>query len=260
MSIDEIAKIGHTITVMFGFFLYKKPKKFALTLTVGPWSPDQVVAIPYPIQHQQQTVHNLSWTSDGIVTDHGGYLIVTNGTQATVTAKVRTEPFVSSSDQPVIRQCYDETIATLHYGAPIPGLYTLADVRRLPEVDCGGFSVYLLSLLAIAHVEARLVAGFWAGYSNNTMHAWVEALLPNGTWFPLDTSTDWLRQRRRTKKMGGYGELGSDRIVISVGSDHVIQHQQQTYTVGMLQLPMILAPDKTFSYLPYDHYRLITQH
>ncbi len=244
---------------MFGFWRYKKPQTFALTLTVGPWTADQVVAIPYPIKHQQQAVRNLIWTSDGTVTDHDSCIVVTNGTQATVTATVETKPFASSSDQPIIQECYNQTIARLRYGSPIPGLYSLKDVLRLPEVDCGGFSVYLISLLTAAKVEARLVAGFWAGYPQNSMHAWVEAHLPDGSWLPLDPSTDWLRQRRRTKKMGGYGELGSDRIVISVGSDHVIQHQQQTYTVGMLQLPMILAPDETFSYLPYDHYRLITQ-
>lgn len=234
---------------MFGFWRYKKPQTFALTLTVGLWSTDQVVAIPYPIQHQQQTVHNLSWTSDGLVTDHGGYLVVANGTQATVTATVKTEPFVSSSDQPMIRKCYDETIATLHYGAPIPGLYTLADAQRLPEVDCGGFSVYLLALLAAANVKARLVAGFWAGYTNNTMHAWAEANLPDGTWLPLDASTDWLRQHHRTKKIGGYGEIGSDRIVMSVGSNHVIHDHHRDYRVGMLQWPMLLLANGQFKYL-----------
>lgn len=244
---------------MFGLSRYKKPQTFALTLSVGPWLTDQIIAIPYPIPHQQQRVKQLTWTSDGTAVDHGGCIVVTHGTRATVSATIDTQPFQHNVDQSIIRACYDQTITKLRYGAPIPGLYTLADVLRLPEVDCGGFSVYLLSLLAAAGVQGRLVAGFWAGYATNSMHAWVEALLPDGIWLPLDPSTDWLRQHHRTKKFGGCGQIGSDRIVISVGSNHVIQHHQQAYAVGMLQVPMILLPDGNFKYLPYDHYRIITK-
>ncbi len=243
---------------MFGLFRYKRPQTLHLTLSVGPWSAGQVVAIPYPIERPQQYVTNLHWTSDGTVIDQGGCLVVTAGTQVTITATLHTQP-VHCAGPAVIRQCYDQTVAKLHYGAPIPGLYTLADVLTLPEVDCGGFSVYLISLLEAAHIPARLVAGFWAGYRQNDMHAWVEAKLPDGTWLPLDPSTDWLRQRRRTKKTGGFGQIGSDRIVTSVGSDHVIRYQDKNYPIGLLQVPMVLAADGTFSYLPYDHYRLITQ-
>lgn len=243
---------------MFSLSRHTRPQTFRVTLSVGPLSPNQVVAIPYPMAYSYQPVADLRWTSDGNAADHGGYLMVTAATQATITATVRTQP-IQLDGPATIRQCYDQTITNLQYGAPIPGLYTLEDVTRLPAVDCGGFSVYLISLLAAAKIPARLVAGFWAGYTHNTMHAWVEAQLPDGRWLPLDPSTDWLRQRRRTKKLGGFGQVGSDRIVISLGSDHVIHYQQQTYAVGMLQLPMLLAADGTFSYLPYDHYRLITQ-
>ena len=243
---------------MFGLFRYKRPQTFHLTLSVGPWSADQVSAIPYPIAHPYQRVEDLHWTSDGTVVDQGGCLLVTNGTQATITATVHTQP-VQLGGSPELRQCYDQTMAKLHYGAPIPGLYTLEDVQTLPAVDCGGFSVYLISLLEAAHIPARLVAGFWAGYAQNDMHAWVEGKLPDGTWLPLDPSTEWLRKRRRTKKYGGFGQIGSYRIVMSVGSDHVIHYHQTDYPVRMLQVPMILATDGTFSYLPNDHYRLITE-
>lgn len=243
---------------MFGLSRFKKPQTFKLTLSVGSWLTDQTIAIPYPVQHQQQRVTQLTWTSDGMVIDHGGCIVVTHGTQATVTATIHTQPFQQTAPV-VIQQCYDQTIAKLRYGAPIPGLYTLADVLRLPEVDCGGFSVYLLSLLAAAGVQARLVAGFWAGYVNNGMHAWVEAVLPDGVWLPLDPSTDWLRQHHRTKKFGGCGQIGSDRIVCSIGTEHELVVNQHMYQVGMLQLPMVLLPDGKFSYLADDHYRLITQ-
>ena len=80
------------------------------------------------------------------------------------------------------------------------------------------------------------------------MHAWVEALLPDGTWWPMDASVEWMRLRRRSYKHGAFGHIGSDRIVISVGTNHLIRHQNQEYPVGMLQLPMLLNADGTVTH------------
>lgn len=244
---------------MFGLSRQKRAQNFAVTISISSLQADQVIAVPYPILHQQQQVSDLSWDSDGHIVDQGGYTIVTQATWVKLTANIHTEPFCLKSFSQLdtanarilqtMQTCYDQTLQRLTYGNPIPGLYTAKQAMELVAVDCGGFSSYLITLLQDAKITARLVAGFWAGYHDNGMHAWAEAALPDDTWLPLDASTDWLHQRGRTKKIGGFGVLGSDRVVISVDDDHVIQLDDQSYNVGMLQWPMLLLPNGKFSYL-----------
>lgn len=273
----------------------KHPQHFHLRYSIALPAPAAVLAIPYPIAHAQQRVTDLSWDSDGDIVDHGGCLIARAVTTVLIEAEVDTRPFQASqplplsTDQPPamvdhlylepdqfiqpnlpeivelakryrsLPNIYAQALRALRYGGVNPGLYTTTEAIQRAEVDCGGFSTYLAALARAAGIPARLVAGFWAGYEHNDMHAWVECALPDGSWLPIDTSTAWLRQQGRTGKLGGLGELGSDRIVFSVGSHHELQISHTTYRVGMLQLPMQLRPDGTFSYLSYDHYRIITE-
>ena len=146
-------------------------------------------------------------------------------------------------EQPTLRTLevlYNQTLDYLTYGNPIPGLYSTIDALRLGCVDCGGFSTYLGALAQACGIPSRLVSGFWVGYHHNEMHAWVESLLPDGTWWPMDASVDWMRRRGRSRKHGGFGHIGSDRVVISVGTNHQLRYQGREYNVGMLQLPMLL--------------------
>lgn len=277
---------------MFEGIRARYAQHFQVQFKVGPWPTNAVVAIPYPITHQQQQVREVHIQTNGQYEDHGGCFIVRNATQAVVTAELTTQPFRPTAqlpdsivwpaiesdyyylqpdhyiqseletirtkaqrlvmpNQPIktLHALYDHCLETLHYGQPIPGLYTTQQALTLDYVDCGGFSTYLGALCQAASIPSRIVAGFWAGYRQNGMHAWVEALLADGTWWPMDASIDWLHRKHRTRKLGGFGELGSDRIVINVGSNHELIVRGQHYSVGMFQWPMQLNLDGSISYL-----------
>lgn len=130
-------------------------------------------------------------------------------------------------------------IKNLRYGSPIEGLYNLDQVLTRKEVDCGGFSVLFIALARALGIPARLVSGFWIGHQKNTMHAWTEVLLPDGQWLPVDTSVEYLRNHYRTIKMGKVGCVGSDRLVISYGSDIPVQVGNKKTVVGLFQHPFI---------------------
>lgn len=151
---------------------------------------------------------------------------------------------------------YQHTLATLRYGNAIPGLYTTSQALTLPAVDCGGFATYLGALLRSAGIPCRIIAGFWAGHTTNTMHAWLEFMLPSGEWIPLDPSVEQLRKAQRSKKFGGFGEIGSDRIVTSIGSNHTIQHNHHLYSLGILQTPAYLLDNGEIEYI--ETYQVMT--
>ncbi|MFA6393778.1 MAG: transglutaminase domain-containing protein [Patescibacteria group bacterium] len=110
-------------------------------------------------------------------------------------------------------------VSNLKYGAAIDGLYSDLDALKKPEVDCGGFSALYASLAMASGIPSRVVSGFWVGYKDNTMHAWAESLLPDGTFIPADPATEQLRKMGRTKKFGRFAKIGSDRIILSKGCD-----------------------------------------
>ncbi|MBI2056125.1 MAG: transglutaminase family protein [Candidatus Sungbacteria bacterium] len=141
------------------------------------------------------------------------------------------------------------TISRLFYGNPIKGLYSFSDALEKEKVDCGGFDTLLVSLLIAAGVPARVVSGFFAGYPGNSMHAWAEALLPDGRWFPLDPSIEKLSGEKKTKKSGRAGFTGSDRIALSVGCDIRIIVDGVEHQIDILQNPVIFADgrEKDFS-------------
>lgn len=145
----------------------------------------------------------------------------------------------------VVRKCNDYVLGFLEYGNPISGLYSADEAFEKKKVDCGGFDTFLATLCMSVGIPARIVSGFWAGYTKNEMHAWVEFLLPDGKWLPADPSVEYLRTRRRTKKIGGVGFLGSDRIALSYGCDFSIEVDRQTKQISILQNPIVIsqAPD-----------------
>lgn len=141
----------------------------------------------------------------------------------------------------ILRAINEYVIAYLVYGNPIEGLYSSGEALEKKEVDCGGFAT-LSSALAIARgIPCRVVSGFFAGYPENTMHAWVEALLPDGTWFPFDPSLEHLRAQKKTEKPGEFGVLGSDRIVFSVGSGIQINIADKEFVLDILQNPIAIS-------------------
>jgi transglutaminase-like putative cysteine protease len=158
---------------------------------------------------------------------------------------------------PLLKALYEHTLTTLTYGDPIPGLYSTQDALERSGVDCGGFVTYLAALCRSCRIPTRLVSGFWAGHTPNAMHAWLECLLPNGIWLAMDPSVDWLRQRGRSKSLGGFNLIGSDRIVMNTGSDHRIQVQGQELTLGIVQTPLLIGPTGGIEYV--RDYHLETQ-
>jgi transglutaminase-like putative cysteine protease len=71
------------------------------------------------------------------------------------------------------------------------------------------------------------------------MHAWAEALLPNGAWISADPSVEQLRKLGRTSKRGGFGFVGSDRIALSRGCDFDLEMGGKTLRVDILQNPIV---------------------
>ncbi|MFA6474605.1 MAG: transglutaminase-like domain-containing protein [Patescibacteria group bacterium] len=280
---------------MFERYRSHYPQSFHVNITVALFPNDKVIAIPYPINHPQQTVMDVNFSSDGNITDHGAVIIIEHGKTARIEATISVKPFkpifpqadlafqsaggadhmylepdqfihskhpailaevkkINLKQRPlqILEHIYNHCLDQLQYGNPVPGLYTTTEALALDSVDCGGFSTYLAAMVQACGIPVRLVSGFWAGYKHNDMHAWIEALLPDGTWWPMDPSVEWLRLRRRSAKHGGFGQLGSDRIVINIGTNHVIKYQSKDYPVGMLQLPMILTTTGDTQYLQVE--------
>ncbi len=158
-----------------------------------------------------------------------------------------------------LKTLYNHVVSKLAYANPIRGLYAFHDALTLESVDCGGFSTLLISLLHARKIPARLVVGFFASKkSYDSMHAWLEALLPNGTWMPLDPSQDHLFRRGRDRtKSGRFGAIGSDHIVTSVGCDIPIPIRGVVHRIDLLQYP-VLVEEKEQS-LKFDTHVSITQ-
>ena len=133
----------------------------------------------------------------------------------------------------------DYILKNLRYGDPIEGLYSSKEALDRECVDCGGFSNLFISMCQAAGIPARLVSGFWAGYRKNIMHAWPEFALPDGTWIPVDTANEQLRAQRRSRKLGEVGQIGSDRIVLSYGSDHTLKTGKVQLKTDILQTPIV---------------------
>lgn len=144
-----------------------------------------------------------------------------------------------------VQKLYEYVIGNLDYGNPIRGLYSYGDALGRKTVDCGGFSSLLGSLCRAISIPAKIISGFWAesdiAEASKKMHAWLEILLPNGEWLPLDPSIDYLRRHGRSSKEGGFGVTGSDRIAFSSGSDIPLQIGEHSMSLDILQNPVVFA-------------------
>ena len=167
-------------------------------------------------------------------------------------------PIKDTSLLMMIKSLYIYTLDNLIYGKPIDNLYSYDQALTEKITDCGGFSTLLLSLLQSVNIPARLVVGFLIKEENTfqkvfrtfnfalltfnflSMHVWVEVLLPDSTWFPLDPAVEWRRNRGLTKRQGGFGIIPADRLVVSHGQDFIIPHSNNIYKVDLLQNPLIV--------------------
>ena len=150
----------------------------------------------------------------------------------------------------IINRFYRFTLDYLNYGKPIEGLYTYKQAMEERITDCGGFSTFLASLLQAVNIPSRLVVGYLIKKNFITkissiskflsMHAWLEALLPNRSWFPLDPSIEWRRRRGLTERKGGFGYTPADRLVTSFGCDFKININNKNYQIDLLQNPVYL--------------------
>jgi len=167
-------------------------------------------------------------------------------------------PIKDTSLLMMIKSLYIYTLDNLIYGKPIDNLYSYDQALTEKITDCGGFSTLLLSLLQSVNIPARLVVGFLIKEENTfqkvfrtfnfalltfdflSMHVWVEVLLPDSTWFPLDPAVEWRKNRGLTKRQGGFGIIPADRLVVSHGQDFIIPHSNNIYKVDLLQNPLIV--------------------
>ena len=155
----------------------------------------------------------------------------------------------------IINRFYRFTLDYLNYGKPIEGLYTYKQAMEERITDCGGFSTFLISFLNSINIPARLVVGYiikinrWQNLipsnyqltiNNLLIHSWLEVLLPDDTWFPLDPSIDWRRRRGLTERKGGFGYTPADRLVTSFGCDFKININNKNYQIDLLQNPVYL--------------------
>jgi len=157
----------------------------------------------------------------------------------------------------IIKKLYDFSLDYLTYGKPIKGLYSYKQAMKERTTDCGGFSTFLASLLQSVNVPSRLVIGYLIKkniikklnsmfhvpcYMLNDliMHAWLEVLLPNQSWFPLDPAIEWRRINNQTKRQGGFGLIPADRLVTSFGCDFKIIIEENDFQIDLLQQPIYL--------------------
>jgi transglutaminase-like putative cysteine protease len=151
----------------------------------------------------------------------------------------------------IIGACNDYVITHLTYGNPIPGLYPVTAVlssihpestnqpnNQITKFDCGGYDTLLVSLLNACGIPARVVSGFWLDGNKNDMHAWVEIMLPDGSWLPADPSVEQLRSLGRSHKAGSLGQIGSDRLITSYGCDLTLEVGETKIQADILQNPI----------------------
>lgn len=157
----------------------------------------------------------------------------------------------------ITQRLYQHTLEYLTYGRPILGLYSYSQVLQNQTTDCGGFSTYLLSLFQSIGIPGRLVVGFVIkksvrskllsfmnlrslNFNSLLMHAWAEIQLPDTTWFPIDPAMEWRRTNGLTKRLGGFGVIPDDRLVISYGEDFKVNIDEKEFVIDIIQHPIYL--------------------
>lgn len=170
----------------------------------------------------------------------------------------------------IIEKIYSYTLNHLVYANPIEGLYSYHQVLKEKKTDCGGFSTFFISLCHSINIPSRLVVGFLvkenllkkffnmfyvprgplcgSTFQALTIHAWPEILLPDDSWFPLDPSIEWRRQKGLTKREGGMGYIPADRLVVSYGCDFKIKMGKINYQLDILQKPISVESMKSLTF------------
>lgn len=141
----------------------------------------------------------------------------------------------------IVEALNEYLINTLKYGEPIEGLYPSTAALKNEYVDCGGYNTFLIAMCRSLGIPSRNVSGFWLGYKKmkHKMHAWMEILLPNGDWMPLDPSSEQLYRQGRMWASGRMGFTGSDRVAMSFGEDILITAAGKKINVEILQNPIL---------------------
>ncbi len=155
----------------------------------------------------------------------------------------------------VVKNLYQFTLNYLTYGKPIDGLYPYSQALNKKTTDCGGFSTFLTSLLQSKNIPSRLIVGFIIKkniikdllntfhvscytFHHLFIHTWLEILLPDGSFFPLDPSIEWRRKKGQTQRKGGFGFIPADRLVTSYGCDFELNINGKNYKIDLLQKPI----------------------
>jgi len=143
----------------------------------------------------------------------------------------------------VINELFIFTRKYLKYGKPIEGLYPYKQAMEERITDCGGYSTFLASLLAAVKIPSRLVVGYIVKPNLfqkifpkylilNTkylhIHAWLEVMLPNDEWFPVDAQT------------AKFGALPANRLATSFGCDFEINIDNKKHVIDLLQNPIYI--------------------
>ena len=152
----------------------------------------------------------------------------------------------------IAKKIYLFVLDYLIYDNPIEGLYSDLESLEKKKVDCGGFSTLSISILNSLNIPARLVVGFIIKknflksilekfyvlsftFADLFIHAWLEVLLPDNSWFPIDLSIEWRRNHGLSKREGGFGIIPNDRLVLSYGCDLKYKIEKEKYNLDIIQ-------------------------
>jgi transglutaminase-like putative cysteine protease len=155
----------------------------------------------------------------------------------------------------IIKNSYDFVLDFLDYGYVHEGIYTYSQALRDRITDSSGFAALLCSILNAKAIPTRFVIGYELkkdsitnlisnfpikslSFNNLNRYIWLEALLPNNIWFPLDPALEWRRKNGLTKVNGGFGFTPKDRLIISFGQGFKIKYKNKKYEITLLQDPV----------------------
>ncbi len=166
-----------------------------------------------------------------------------------IAAKLKAKTQIST-----VKRAFEYTVEKLKYKNPIKGLYSLNDALKVLNgkkdgVDCGGFSVFLISLLRNLKIPSRLAVGFlltknfisqilnfsFLTFNFLYMHAWVEVFTKERGWLSLDPSIEWRRRKGLTKRNTTFDKFFDDRILFSYGEDFSIKLNNKKFEIDILQ-------------------------
>lgn len=242
--------------------------KPAYTQSTNPWDNGISVFLLRNIQDKitvsfstqpisiQKEIHS-SWTLSDYNIKKISHNHFINGDDKQIKQQVKNVLHNEKNIVVIAQKLYQYTLKYLTYGYPILGLYSYSQVLQNQTTDCGGFSTYLLSLFQSIGIRGRLVVGFVIkksvhsnllpfinllslNFNSLLMHAWTEIQLPDTTWFPMDPAMEWRRTKKLTKRLGGFGVIPDDRLVISYGEDFKVNIDRVKFIIDMVQHPIYL--------------------